>query len=271
MKKSRRIGAVIAMATATIGMTSATAIAAATAADPRGPEPVSTWLRPVRAHTDTWIDINWRTKQRVCEASVKYYGQDIDIEYRGNRRSATFSRGDTLSPGRGDSTRIQVNPDVDRSTLVKLRAVITYDTCGRKAKKDTRSFTLTLPVQRNDRPGNDGRPGRPGNDGNDGNDNGRPGNNSGRPGDNDGAGNNGRPSNNDRPSNDRPTSGQRPNRPTATPTATATASPAVTPTATPATTVPVATVPVVSPPASPTLPPPVRHDGDHQRGPRGHH
>ncbi|NMO50709.1 hypothetical protein HH310_05810 [Actinoplanes sp. TBRC 11911] len=214
MNKSRRIGAVIALATATIGMISASAIAPATA-DARGPEPVSAWLRPVRAHTDTWIDISWRTRQRICDASVKYYSQDVDIDYRGGkRRSATFSRGVSLAPGRVDYTTIQVNPDVDRSTLAKLRAVITYNTCGRKARLSSRSFTLTLPVQqRQDRPGRPGRGddddnGRPGNDnGRPGNDNGRPGNDNGRPGNDNGRpGNdsdNGRPGNdNGRPGND---------------------------------------------------------------------
>jgi hypothetical protein len=153
MNKSRRIGAIMAMATATIGVTTATVTAPANAAAPRGPEPVSTWLRPVRAQADTWINIAWRSRVRVCDASVKYYGRDVDVEYRGHRRSATFSRGTTLFPGRVDYTTILVNPDTSRTGLTMLRAVISYDSCGWKARPQTRSFTLTLPVQRNTRPG----------------------------------------------------------------------------------------------------------------------
>lgn len=245
MNKSRRIGAVVAMATVTIGMTSASAVAPANA-DARGPEPVSTWLRPVRAHTDTWIDIHWRTRQRACDASVKYYSRDVDIDYRGNRRSATFSRGVTLSPRRGDYTTIQVNPDMDRGGMAKLRAVITYDSCGRWARSETRSFTLTLPVQRNyrpGRPGDDDRPGRPGNDD--------------RPGNNDWPGNNDRPASSNRPS------------PSVSPTvATPTASPPVTATATP-TASPTTTPPVATPATSPTLPPPAQQGGAGQHGHRG--
>jgi hypothetical protein len=229
MNKSRLIGVIMAMATATIGMTTATVTAPANAA-PRGPEPVSTWLRPVRAQVDTWINIAWRSRERVCDASVRYYGQDVDVEYRGHRRSATFSRGVTLFPGRVDYTTIQVNPDTSRTGLTRLRAVISYDSCGWKARPQTRWFTLTLPVQRNNRPGwpgdDDGRPGD-GNNGRPGDNNGWPNGNNGRPNDN----NNGRPGDNNGWPNDN--NGHHSPKPSASAT---TSAPATTTSSAPATT-----------------------------------
>ena len=56
MNNSRRIGAIMALATATIGLATVTATVPASAAT-RGPQPVSTWLRAVRAHTDNWVKI----------------------------------------------------------------------------------------------------------------------------------------------------------------------------------------------------------------------
>nr|WP_296073139.1 hypothetical protein [uncultured Actinoplanes sp.] len=289
MNNSRRIGAIMAMATATIGMTTATVTAPANAA-PRGPEPVSTWLRPVRAHTDTWINIAWRSRERVCDASVRYYGRDVDVEYRGHRRSATFSRGVTLFPGRVDYTTIQVNPDINRTGLTRLRAVISYDSCGWKARPQVRSFTLTLPVQRNSPGwpgGGDGRPGGHdngwpgGGDGRPGDHNGRPGDHNGRPGDHNGTGN-GRPGHHDqRPPTTAPTTtaptttAPTTTAPTTTaPTTTAPTTTAPTTTA-PTTTAPTTTAPTTTAPTTtaPTGTPPTRdghqHGGDQHRGPRG--
>ena len=70
MNKSRRIGAMVALATASVGMATVTATAPAEASW-RGPQPVSSWLRAVRAHTDSWVTINWRTDRRIYERHDK--------------------------------------------------------------------------------------------------------------------------------------------------------------------------------------------------------
>ncbi|HEX5198855.1 MAG TPA: hypothetical protein VFW27_02845, partial [Actinoplanes sp.] len=64
MNNTRRIGAMVALATATVGMAAATTAAPAAAAA-RGPRPVSSVLGAVRAHTASWVNINWRTDRRI--------------------------------------------------------------------------------------------------------------------------------------------------------------------------------------------------------------
>ncbi|MFI6073485.1 hypothetical protein ACIA5C_18095 [Actinoplanes sp. NPDC051343] len=187
MNKSRRIGAIVAMATTAVGVASMVASAPASAAS-RGPEPVSNWLRPVRAFTTNQVDIYWRTDRPVCDVQVRVAARGVDVGYPGHRRYASFNRGNSLRPGRTDYTSVQINPDFDRPGAALLRAVITYDTCGFHARSQSKTFTLTLPVLRNDRPGHDwpGGPGNgPGGNGPGGNDHGQPGDNHGAPGGND--------------------------------------------------------------------------------------
>jgi hypothetical protein len=250
MNKNRRIGALVALTTAAVSMGTAT-LAAPAAAAPRGPVPVSNWLRAVKAHENTWVNIYWRTNTRICDAEVKLYARDVEVDYRGFRRSATFSRGDSLRPGRTDFTPVRVEADFDRAGVARLRAVISYDNCGRNARTQINTFSLSLPVLRNSRPGH-GFPGGPGNNGRPGD--GRPGDGrpgDGRPGDGrpgDGRPGDGRPGDgrpgDGRPGDGRPGDGRPGNdgpgkpwsgRPTPTATATATA-----PATTPATTTPAA-------------------------------
>jgi hypothetical protein len=181
MKNSRRIGALVAMASAAVGMATVTATAPASAAPVRGPQPVSTWLSAVRANADSWVKINWRTDRAVCNVEVRVSGgRDVDVDYPGRKRFTSFTRGDILRPGRTDFTAFEVNPDYDRAGVARLRATISYDLCGRRDRTQYKSFALALPVLRN--VGHQGGPVRPGNDG-------RPGNNDGRPN----GGNDGRP------------------------------------------------------------------------------
>jgi hypothetical protein len=186
MKKSRRIGAIVAMATTAVGVASMVASAPASAAT-RGPEPVSNWLRPVRAYTNNWVDIYWRTDRPVCDVRVRVAARGVDVSYAGHRRYASFRRGDSLRPGRTDYTSVQINPDFDRPGAVLLRAVITYDNCRVHARSQSKGFTLTLPVLRGDNPPGHGFPGWPGNgNGGPGDNHGGPGDNHGGPGDNHG-------------------------------------------------------------------------------------
>jgi hypothetical protein len=168
MNKSRRIGALVAAAVASVGMSALVAPTAAEAA-PRGPHPVSNFVQPVRAHTDTWVSIRWQTSHRICDARVWVNGRRVDVDYPRNARFASFSRGDSLRPGRTDFTAFRVDADFNRSRVALLRATIAYDNCGRYARTIRRSFGIAMPVVA-DWPGH-------GNNG-DGNYNGNGGNNS---------------------------------------------------------------------------------------------
>ena len=58
MNNSRRIGAIVATATAAVGIAAVTTTAPAAAAS-RGPQPVSSWLRGITAHTNSMVNIFW--------------------------------------------------------------------------------------------------------------------------------------------------------------------------------------------------------------------
>ncbi|GAA4925162.1 hypothetical protein [Actinoplanes utahensis] len=161
MQKTRRLGAIIALATAAFGMASTVTAAPATAF-PRGPQPVSNWLQSVRANTGSWVTIQWRTDRPVCDAEVQVRGDRVRVDYPGFRRSATFSRGDSLRPGRTDFTRVRVTPYQQRPGVTRLWATITYDECGFRARTQTRTAALSLPVLRNTGPVGQGGPGVPG-------------------------------------------------------------------------------------------------------------
>ncbi len=165
MNKSRRIGAIVAVATTAVGVASLVASAPAVAAGARGPQPVSGWLRPVRAHTANWVDIYWRTDKTVCDVQVRVVGQSVDVSYVGHRQFASFNRGTMLRSGQTDYTSVQISPDFDQSGTAQLRAIVSYDSCRFHARTQTSSYSLTLPVLRNDtRPGH-GFPGNPGHGG----------------------------------------------------------------------------------------------------------
>jgi hypothetical protein len=159
MSSNRRIGAMVALATAAVGMTAAPAVAA----PPGGPQPVSSWLRAVKAHSDSWVDIYWRTSSPVCDVKVAVAGRGVAVSYSGHRRFATLSRGPMLRPSRPDYTAVSVDPDFARPGVALLKTSIAYNDCSRHARTRYRNFTLTLPVQRNHNwPGHD-FPGGPGN------------------------------------------------------------------------------------------------------------
>jgi hypothetical protein len=160
MHMSRRIAATFALATAAAGLT-AVAAAPATAA-PRGPQPVTTWLKPVRANIPTWVDIAWRTDRRVCDAQVQVRGERVRVEYPGNRRAANFLKGGTLSVRHTEVTRVRVTPESAAGGVAKLWTTISYNECGMHARTQTRTTALSLPVVRNTPPGGQGGPGGPG-------------------------------------------------------------------------------------------------------------
>jgi hypothetical protein len=162
MHMSRRFAAIFALATATAGLTAAATATPAAAAPFRGPQPINTWLRPVQANVPSWVDIAWRTDRPICDAQVQVRGERVRVEYLGNRRGALFSRGATLTPRRSDITRIRVTPFAVPGGVAKLWATISYDECGWRARNQTRTTVLSLPVLRNSSPGGHGGPGGPG-------------------------------------------------------------------------------------------------------------
>ena len=175
MNKGRRIGAVVAATVAAVGMSSVGTVAPAVAAE-RAPRPVSNWLRAVRANTPTWVNVYWRTDRRVCDAEVRFSGARVRVDYPGFRRNHTsFSRGDSLWPGRVDYTAVKVTPYFNRSGIALLRATITYDDCRPRGFTRRSTSVLTLPVVRNGGVWNDGH-------GHDGWDNGHGNGGHGQPG-----------------------------------------------------------------------------------------
>ncbi|GIM69619.1 hypothetical protein Aau02nite_36950 [Amorphoplanes auranticolor] len=154
MNKSRRIGALVAATVASVGMSSLVAPTAAEAA-PRGPQPVSNFVQRVRANVDTWVSIRWQTDRRICDAQVFVNGRRVDVDYPRNARSTSFSRGDSLRPGRTDFTAFRVNADFNRSGVALLRATIVYDNCGRFDRPVRKTFGIAMPVVAF-RPGNGG-------------------------------------------------------------------------------------------------------------------
>jgi hypothetical protein len=161
MRKTQRLGAIVALSTAAFGMAATVATAPAGAA-PRGPQPVSSWLQSVRANTGSWVTIHWRTDRTICDAEVRVRGERVRVDYGGFQRSASFSRGDTLRAGRTDFTKVRVTPYMQRPGVTKLWATISYDECGFKSRTQTRTVVLSLPVLRNTGPGGHGGPGGPG-------------------------------------------------------------------------------------------------------------
>ena len=145
MTKSRRIGALVAATAATVGMATLVAPTAAEAAA-RGPQPVSNFVQRVRANTETWVSIRWQTDRRICDARVWVNGRNVDVDYPRNARTTSFSRGDSLSPGRTDFTAFRVDANYRRTGVALLRATIQYDNCGRFDRTVRRSFGLAMPV-----------------------------------------------------------------------------------------------------------------------------
>lgn len=162
MQKSRRIGAYVALATTAAGIAAVTAAAPASAVV-RGPQPVSSWLQKVPANASSWVNIHWRTDRRICDVEVRVRGErGMKVDHLGFRRSGTLSRGDSLRAGRTDYTRVRVTPIQRNSGVAKLWATISYDECGFKARTQTRTAVLSLPVLRKTSPGGHGGPGGPG-------------------------------------------------------------------------------------------------------------
>jgi hypothetical protein len=146
MNKSRQIGAFMAASAAAMGMATV-GLASPAAAAGQGPRPVSNWLNPVQANRSTWLNIAWRTDQRICDVRVRVDGgRRVDVDYPSRHRYTSFSRGDSLRAYRIDYTAVRVTPDFNRNGVAVLRTTIAYDNCGWHARTQYRSSYLSLPV-----------------------------------------------------------------------------------------------------------------------------
>lgn len=148
--KIKRMMAAVALAGAASSAVAFAATVPASAA-PRhldGPQPVTTRLAPVKAGTTSWVNIVWRTDSPVCDAKVQVDGgHQVTVSYPGMRRTTTFTHGDTLRPGRTAATPIRVNPG-RHDGVVPLRAVMSYNDCGRHSRTEFTRVNLALPVLR---------------------------------------------------------------------------------------------------------------------------
>jgi len=148
MSKTRRVATMVAAAVAALGM--ATAMATPAAAACKGPRPVTTWLKAVKAHKTTWVTVDWKTGKKICDAKVTVAGRDVEIGYPSNTETYTsFSQSDTLKPHRTDYTAFWVWPDFDATEFAPLKATLSFNTCGAHAVQKSKAFWLTLPVWKN--------------------------------------------------------------------------------------------------------------------------
>ena len=152
MKITRRIGAFLATAVAALGLASVVATTPASAATPRGPQPVNQWLRPVPAGTPTWVSVWWRTDRRICDARlVVWGGPRVQITYPNDRTYTSFWNGSTLSRRETDYTSFRVTaagPTLPLLGSALLRARLIYNDCGRFARTRVTDTGFLLPVTR---------------------------------------------------------------------------------------------------------------------------
>ncbi|WP_148307891.1 hypothetical protein [Actinoplanes friuliensis] len=149
MNRTRRTALMAAAVMAATGLTTVTATAPA-AASHREPRPVTKWIKPVEAHEPTWVKVYWKTGKKICDAAVTVEGTDVGIVYPSNTDTYTSFLNDAeLKPGRPDYTAFRVRADRNRTTVVRLAATLTYNTCGDEAVEKSRTYRLRLPVLRN--------------------------------------------------------------------------------------------------------------------------
>jgi hypothetical protein len=148
MSTIKRMVAAVALAGAA-GSVATLAAAGPAAAMPRGPQVVSNRLTAVKANTTSWVNIYWRTDRPVCNAQVAVDGgRQVRVSYPGLRHTTTFTTGTSLRPGRTAATPIRVSPVSRTSSVVVLRASMSYTDCDRHARTQWTRVDLTLPVIR---------------------------------------------------------------------------------------------------------------------------
>ncbi|WP_067496829.1 hypothetical protein [Actinoplanes sp. TFC3] len=142
MRKIRWVAAVAAAVGLATVVTGAPAVAAV-----KGPHLITDWARAVPAHQGTWIQLYWKTGKAVCDAEVTLSGTDVDVIYPDNtERYSSFAKGSSLKAGKTDRTAINVTAHYDKTTVVKLKAKMVYNTCGKNAVEKTEKVSVNLPV-----------------------------------------------------------------------------------------------------------------------------
>jgi hypothetical protein len=149
MGKGRRIAVLGATVAAAFSVASVAAPAPASAADQaRGPQPVTSLLPAVDPHDGAWVSVKWRTDRKVCDVKLQVWGnRKVEIDYPSDRDYTSFSRGDTLRPGRTDYTSFRVTAHYNRPAWALLTATISYDFCGRHAPDMSSTTGFMLPVR----------------------------------------------------------------------------------------------------------------------------
>jgi hypothetical protein len=150
MIRSRRIGAFLAAIMAAVTIASLT-VAPASAATPeqKGPRPVSALLPTVDDGEMSWVSVQWRTDQTICDAKLTVVGnRKVRIDYpRDTRFYASFPHGGTLHRRSTDFTPFRVTPRFGGAAWVVLAGVLTYNFCGRHARTRTMTTGFLLPVR----------------------------------------------------------------------------------------------------------------------------
>jgi hypothetical protein len=132
---------------ATVAGAGLVAGAAPAQASINGPEPVSTWLSPVRPNTPTWVHIVWMAGKKICRVKVTAAADRVTIGYPANTGDYTsFGQSDSLPSRKVDFTAIRVDADRTAPAYVPISALVSYTSCGTYAKARTETFTLYLPV-----------------------------------------------------------------------------------------------------------------------------
>jgi hypothetical protein len=112
-----------------------------------GPEPVTTWLSPVRPNEATWVHIFWTAGKKICDVKVTAAADKVTIGYPTNTGTYTsFGQSDSLPSRKVDFTAIRVDADSTAATYVPISTLVSYTSCGKYAKTRTENFTVYLPV-----------------------------------------------------------------------------------------------------------------------------
>jgi hypothetical protein len=112
-----------------------------------GPEPVTTWLSPVRPNQATWVHIVWMAGKKICDVKVTAAADNVTIGYPANTGTYTsFGQSDSLPSRKVDFTAIRVDADHTAPSYVPISTLVSYNSCGKYAKTKQENFTVYLPV-----------------------------------------------------------------------------------------------------------------------------
>ncbi len=112
-----------------------------------GPEPVTTWLSPVKPDQATWVHIFWTAGRKICQVKVTAAADGVTIGYPENTGDHTsFGQSDSLPSRKVDFTAIRVTAGPTTAAYVPISTLVSYTSCGKYVKAKTENFTVYLPV-----------------------------------------------------------------------------------------------------------------------------